>query len=436
MMSGAMKIGMIGFGNIGTGVVKYLDQLRQLHAARLPRPMALSRIVDKDITTRRDAPYDLGILSNDLDALYSDPEIEVVIELVGGEEPARSFIERALISGKHVVTANKAVMAAYGPELLDLADEQGVGLLFEASVAGGIPIIRAFQQGLCASELTSVQGILNGTCNYILTRMGEEGLEFDMVLADAQKLGYAEPDPTYDIQGYDTAHKTAILASLAFGMDIRYKDVYVEGIEHIQPPDLRYAKELGFVVKLLGIARRERPEQAVEVRVHPTLVPLTSPLGQVGGVHNSLLVDGYPIGPTMYYGQGAGPDATSSAVISDLMALASDIRGFNRWRDSRLRADMHHKQTKPMECLQARYYLRFEMHDQAGVMDVIRQIMNEQNVSVDSMIQDPDARGVDDSTSITIITHQVREADIQSAIERVELNKASHDKALVIRFME
>jgi homoserine dehydrogenase len=435
-MSGELKIGLIGLGNIGTGVVKYLDQLQALQSERLPRPLLLSRIVDKDTTTKREAPLDASILSDDLDALYTDPEIDVVIELVGGEEPARSFIERALKAGKHVITANKAVMAVYGPELLALADEQGVGLLFEASVGGGIPIIRVLQQGLCANALTSVQGILNGTCNYILTRMGDEGLSFDAVLADAKNLGYAEPDPTYDIEGYDTAHKTAILASLAFGMDIRFKDVHVEGITQVQPVDIRHARELGYVIKLLGIARRDDAGEPAEVRVHPTLVPSTSPLGQVSGVYNSVFVDGIPIGPTMYYGQGAGPDATSSAIISDLMALASDSEDFNRWRDSKLRIEVGRKQIKPMESLQTHYYLRFTMQDQSGVMASIGQALADQHVSIESMIQHAPAGVSDESAIITIVTHQAREMDIQSAIEKVEQLPASRARAFVLRVEE
>ncbi|MRR37829.1 homoserine dehydrogenase, partial [bacterium] len=225
-----LNVGLIGFGNIGAGVVRSLAANRAVIAERLPRPITIKTIADRDTTTRRDAPYTQDQLTGDVNNIFNDPEIDVVIELVGGEEPARTFVARALEAGKHVVTANKALLAVHGPELMALAKKHNVGLLYEAAVAGGIPIIRTLEQGLAANVISSVMGIFNGTCNYILTRMGEAGLSFDKALAEAQELGYAEPDPTYDIEGYDTAHKTAILSSLAFGMDIRFSDVYVEGI--------------------------------------------------------------------------------------------------------------------------------------------------------------------------------------------------------------
>ncbi|MCL5270134.1 MAG: homoserine dehydrogenase, partial [bacterium] len=245
-MTKPLTVGIIGFGNIGAGVVRTLAERAATIASRLPRPIVVKTLADKDTTTPRQAPYDPAQLKGDAVAVLDDPEIDVVVELVGGLEPARTFVQRALRAGKHVVTANKALLAVHGPELLALAEEKGVGLLFEAAVGGGIPIIRALQQGLSANALTEICGILNGTCNYILTQMSERRLSFAEALAEAQFNGYAEPDPTYDIEGYDTAHKLAILASLAFGMDIRFEDVYVEGITHIQPVDIQYAAELGF----------------------------------------------------------------------------------------------------------------------------------------------------------------------------------------------
>ena len=434
-MGKALTIGIIGFGNIGAGVVRTLAARAEELTQRLPRAIVIKAIADRDLTTQRDAPYDPAILTGDANALFADPEIDVIIELIGGEEPARTFVTRALEAGKHVITANKALLALHGPELLELARSKGVGLLFEAAVGGGIPIIRVLQQGLSANRLTSVQGILNGTCNYILTRMTKEGLPFEQLLKSAQELGYAEPDPTYDIEGYDTAHKIAILASLAFGMDIRFGDVHVEGITQIQPSDIKAARELGYVIKLLGIAQREGEAGAI-VRVHPTLVPLDSPLGQVNGVFNSVLVDGEPIGRTMYYGRGAGADATSSAVVSDLMALAADEGGFAAGRDARLRVRVGEKQLKPMAELHSNYYLRFTMSDKLGVMALIGQALADHEVSIESMIQHARGEGEGDLAQIAIVTHEAQEKTVQAAIARIEATDACLAKTFVLRVEE
>jgi homoserine dehydrogenase len=435
-MSKPLVIGLIGFGNIGSGVVRTLAERADLIHSRLPRPIVLKTIADKDTTTRRNAPYRPEHLVGDAMAVINDPDIEAVIELVGGEEPARTFVERALRAGKHVVTANKALLAVHGPELMALAEKQGVGLLFEASVGGGIPIIRSLQQGLCANELTSIQGILNGTCNYILTNMSERGLPFAQVLEEAKAKGYAEPDPTYDIEGYDTAHKIAILASLAFGMDIRFKDVFAQGITQVEPVDIQYAREMGYVIKLLGIAKREAIGAPVEVRVHPTLIPTDSPLGKVNGVFNGILVDGRPIGMTLYYGRGAGADATSSAVISDLMALAADEGGFSRWRDMRLRVRPGDKLIRPMEELKTHYYIRFTMADRPGAMATLGRALADQNVSIRSMIQHPSTESGDVPATISIVTHLASEKAVQAAIERIERHAMSVAKAFVLRVEE
>ncbi len=434
-MDTPLVMGLIGFGNIGSGLARTLAEREAEIRARSPRPLVLKTIADRDTETRRDAPYDHAQLQSDADAVLYDPEIQVVIELIGGIEPAHAFVRKALESGKHVVTANKALLAEHGAELLELAARNGVGLLFEAAVGGGIPIIRALQQGLAANEMTAVQGILNGTCNYILTRMSERGLPFDEALGEAQDLGYAEPDPTFDIEGHDTAHKTAILASLAFGMDIRPGDVFVEGITRIQPVDIQYARELGFRIKLLGIAKRAETGGPVEVRVHPTLTPAASPLGGVGGVYNAIMVDGRPIGPTMYYGQGAGPAATSSALISDLLALAADVGGFNAARDARLRIPSGQRRIKPMDELRTHYYIRFTMADRSGVMALIGAALAGHNVSIESMIQHR-TMTPDGAATISIVTHQAVEADVQAAAREVEASNTSAGPAFVLRVEE
>ena len=435
-MSKPFVIGLIGFGNIGSGVVRTLAERSDLISSRLPRPIVLKTIADKDTTTPREAPYRPEQLIGDANALINDPEIDAVIELVGGLEPARTFVERALRAGKHVVTANKALLAVHGPELLALAAEQGVGLLFEAAVGGGIPIIRTLQQGLAANELTCVMGILNGTCNYILTRMSQTGLPFADALSEAMKLGYAEPDPTYDIEGYDTAHKIAILASLAFGMDIRFENVFTQGITQLDPVDIQYAHEMGYTIKLLGIAKRAAAGAPAEVRVHPTLIPSDTPLGKVSGVFNGILVVGEPIGTTMYYGRGAGAGATSSAVISDLMALASDNGSFNRWRDARLGVTPGVHALRPMDELETHYYIRFTMADRPGAMATIGRALADQGVSIKSMIQHQSDEAGSRPATISIVTHLAREKSIQAAIAQIEGDAMSAAKAFVLRVEE
>jgi homoserine dehydrogenase len=435
-MSKPLRIGLIGFGNIGAGVIRTLAAQADLLTTRSPRPLVVKRIADKDLTTPRDAVYSPDQLTADANELFADPDIDVIVELVGGEQPAKTFVEMALRAGKHVVTANKALLALHGPELLALAAEHHVGLLFEAAVGGGIPIIRTLQQGLPANTLTSVMGILNGTCNYILTRMVESGLPFSEALEEAKAKGYAEPDPTYDIEGYDTAHKTAILASLAFGMDIRFHDVHVEGITQIQPIDIRYARELGYAIKLLGIAKFDPSTGAASVRVHPTLVPANSPLGQTSGVYNGIRIDGWPIGTTFYHGRGAGADATSSAVVSDLLALAADTQGFNAARDARLRIPVGQRSIKAMDQLVTHYYIRFTMADRPGAMATIGRALADQGVSIESMIQhrrpDSDVNGA----TVSIVTHEASEASVQAAIAQVQNHEMSVAKAFILRVEE
>ena len=432
-MAKPLIIGLIGFGNIGAGVIRTLAEKAEVISSRLPRPLVVKTIADKDTTTQRNAPYEATQLVGDANVILNDPEIEVVIELLGGQEPARTFVERALAAGKHVVTANKALLAVHGPELLATAREHNVGLLYEAAVGGGIPIIRALEQGLCANEFTCVQGILNGTCNYILTQMAERGITFQTALDEAQAEGYAEPDPTYDIEGYDTAHKTAILASLAFGMDIRFEDVFVKGITQVQPVDIDYAKEMGYAIKLLGIAKREGNDERIEVRVHPTLVPLSAPLAKVNGVFNAVFVDGDPIGPSMYYGRGAGAGATSSAIVSDLMALAADAGGFNRWRDAKLPVTVGHKALRPMSELKTHYYIRFTMADQPGTMAILGKALGDNGVSIESMIQHRSASRGSGPATISIVTHTARESSVQTAISKIEEHPVCADKAFVLR---
>jgi homoserine dehydrogenase len=358
-MAEEIRIGLLGFGNIGVGVARNLFLHNETIQQRLERPLRLARIADLDTTTARDTGgFDYApILTNDAGAVLEAPDIDIVIELIGGYEPARQFIERALKAGKHVVTANKAVLAKYGAELMAVARERGVALLFEASVGGGIPIIRTFQQGLAANDFNAVYGIVNGTTNYILTQMTQFGTPFDKALKDAQDKGYAEPDPTFDIEGIDTAHKMSVLAWLAFGRPTRVEEAYVEGITRIIPADLRFAQENGYRVKMLGIARRAG-DGSLELRAHPTFVPESSLLASVNDVYNAIMVEGSPIGSTLYFGRGAGADATSSAVLSDCMALADSIASGGLARESRLLRRAVDMPMRPMSEIEGAFYLR------------------------------------------------------------------------------
>jgi len=320
-MGDPLRLGLIGFGNVGSGVVKALEENRELLAARCPRPLELRRIADIDLERRRPVTVDPKLLTTDAESVVRDPEIDVIIELIGGIEPARTLVETALAEGKSVVTANKAMLASHGPELLALAAEKGVRLLFEAAVGGGIPVVRALCESLAANKIERIQGILNGTSNYILSQMIYEEMSYEEALAEAQTLGYAEPDPTADVEGIDAANKIAILASLAFGFDIRYSDVYRVGISKLTRQDHKIAATEQYVIKPLATAEITEPG-AVGISVQPAVVSISSPLATVGDVMNGIIIEGFPVGVVFLVGPGAGPEPTASAVLGDLMALS------------------------------------------------------------------------------------------------------------------
>lgn len=428
-MTSPINVGLIGFGNIGTGVVNALNSNAAVLEEHLGAHVRITRIVDVDTNRKRDAQYDQAILSNDLDGLMSDPEISIVIELMGGLEPARTYVERALRAKKYVVTANKAMLATFGADLWKLAAENGVALMFEASVGGGIPIIRALQFGLAANRIRRVYGIVNGTCNYILTQMSGEKRDFEAVLAEAQAHGFAEPDPTYDIQGYDTAHKTAILASIAFHQDVRYADVFVKGITRIRQVDLEYASELGYAIKLLGIAR-EAEDGRLEVRVHPTLLPKHSLLANVSGVFNAVMVDGDLVGQTMFYGRGAGANPTSSAVLGDVMTIATEIvRGAGSGKH--LAVKVGEKNLKPIGELETTYYVRLTVADRPGVMARISTILGLHDISINSMIQK--SHHPSHAAVLIILTHKTVERSIQAALKEIAELDVSFDRPFLLR---
>lgn len=425
----SLNIGLIGFGNIGAAVIDTLNKNKDIINKRCSLPLFIKRIADIDIATKRNVDYDQSILTKNADDIFNDKEIDVVIELVGGVGIAKVFVEKALASGKHVVTANKALISHHGPELFELAEKNNVLLLFEASVGAGIPIIRALENSFCPNVITKICGILNGTCNYILTKMEDEKKDFGVVLNEAQKLGYAEPDPTFDVEGYDTAHKLSILASLAFGMDIRAKDVYTEGIRDIQPIDIESGKMMGYRIKLLGIATLE--DGKAEARVHPTFVPIKSQIAAISDVFNGIMIEGIPIGKQILIGRGAGQGSTSSGVISDLMTLSSVVIEGGAGREKRLVIPNGSKQIKPSGELRTQYYIRMQALDVPGTMAKITAILGDNHISIAQMMQlNSDPGGF---VNGFFLIHETKEENVQKAISALQEMKCIKGKPFVLR---
>ncbi len=420
------KLGLLGLGTVGTGTVKILQDPAQRQP--LIKDLELYRVGVRSLDKPREVNLPAECLTTDLDSIVTDPAVEIVIELLGGLEPARSLILRAIANGKHIVTANKAVIARYGEEIFTAAREAGVYVMLEATVGGGIPVIAPLKQSLCSNRIQRVSGIINGTTNYILTRMTQEGGDFQEILADAQRLGYAESDPTADVDGWDAADKIAILASLAFGGRIYRDQVYCEGIRNITAADIAYADRLGFVIKLLATAAREvrteAPEpERLEVRVHPTLLPKDYPLASVNGVYNAILIDGDPVGQVMFYGPGAGSGPTASAVVADVLNIAAllNIQPFGESKsrlDPLLACNHHHYSIlAPIEAIASRFYLRFLVEDAIGVIGRIGTIFGEHNVSLESVVQ---TKTEGDRAELVVITHHVAEGNVRRAMEEIE----------------
>jgi homoserine dehydrogenase len=430
-----VKVGLLGFGTVGCGVVKAFQKNGELLARRLGTPVELARIVDLDIVTPRPVQVERGLLVTDVAAVLDDPEIDIIIELIGGYEPARSFVLRAIANGKHVVTANKALLALHGEEIFKAAEAAGVDVMFEASVGGGIPIISAVKENLGVNAFQSVFGILNGTCNYILTRMTDEGENFANVLADAQAKGYAEADPTFDIEGIDTAHKLALLSSLCFGTRIDFKSIYTEGITQITALDIQYAREFGYKFKLLAIGKRVNGE--IEVRVHPTMLPVDHPLANVDGVFNGVRLVGDFVGPVMLYGYGAGMDATASAVMGDVMAITRNLCAGIGTRTPAMgcpQTSVENLAVKPMEDLVSSYYLRVFAKDQPGVLAQIAGILGHYRISIESMIQP--LRHEADAVPIVLMTHEATERDVRAALAEIDQLDAIRGNSLFVRIEE
>ncbi|QGP93685.1 Homoserine dehydrogenase [Neomoorella glycerini] len=408
-MSGPINIGLLGLGTVGSGVVRLLQQNGAAIAQKLGRPLKVSRILVRDRHRSRQVEVSPDLLTTEPDTILADPDIPIIVEVMGGTGAAREYILKAISRGKSVVTANKDLLALYGKELFDAAEASGVDLFFEASVGGGIPIIRPLKECLAGNRIRQVMGIVNGTTNYILTKMSREGRDFAEVLQEAQSLGYAEADPAADIEGEDAARKMAILASIAFGTRITYPDVYREGISNLTAQDISYAADLGYAVKLLGIARED--EEGIEVRVHPALVPLNHPLAAVSDVFNAIFVEGDAVGETMFYGRGAGSMPTASAVVGDIMEAARNIQHQTRGRISC--TCFYDKPLKPMGAIITKYYLRLIVVDRPGVLASIAGVFGEREVSLASVIQE---RMLGELAELVLITHRVREQNLQDAL--------------------
>ncbi len=418
-MRNQVTVGLIGFGTVGTGVAKVLLENADIITRRLGVPIVLKRIADLDITTDRGLVLPEGILTTDAQSILDDPEIDIVIELIGGYNAAKRLILAAVEKGKHVVTANKALLAVHGEDLYDVVRKANVDLQFEASVGGGIPILRALTSGLSANRVLSISGILNGTSNYILTRMSQENEEFSKALGLAQAKGYAEADPTFDIEGIDSAHKLAIMVNLAFGTPVNIKEVYTEGIAKLTPLDVAYAQELGMTVKLLGIAKYVDGE--LEVRVHPTMIPQQSPLAKVDGVYNAIHLVGDVVGDIMLYGQGAGSLPTASAVVSDIMDVARNLCHAQATRIPPTSFSFDQRipiRIRSMQQLTCRYYLRFMVQDHSGILSKLAGILGSRGISIASVLQKGRQEG--QTVPVVIMTHRASEHSVQEALREIE----------------
>ncbi|GJL69350.1 MAG: homoserine dehydrogenase [Nitrospirales bacterium] len=417
-MKNAIQVGLIGFGTVGTGVVKILQENAGLIAKRVGVPVSLVRIADLDVTTDRGVSVAQGVLTTDVRGILDDPAIDIVLELIGGHEPAKRFILQALERKKSVVTANKALLADHGEEIFEAAFKAGVDIGFEASVGGGIPIIRSLTEGLAANRILSITGIMNGTSNYILTRMTDERRDFDEILQEAKREGYAETDPSLDVDGVDAAHKLAIMVNLAYGTPVPMRSIFTEGISRISTVDIEFARELGFTIKLLGIAKLQ--EHAIEARVHPALVPAGSPIAQVNGVYNAIHLIGDAVGDVVLYGKGAGSLPTASAVVGDIIDLARNRLAGVAGRVPVTSFQWESRESipiKPMDDIESRYYLRCMVKDQPGVLSAISGILGQRGISISSVLQKGRKEG--QTVPLVILTHRSIERAVQSALQEI-----------------
>jgi homoserine dehydrogenase len=414
-----LTLGLLGLGTVGSGVVKILRQNREVLERRVGIPLSIKRIAVRDLKAKRATEVETELLTTDVWAVVRDPDVDIIVELMGGIEPARSLILEAATQGKQVVTANKALLAEAWDEVFAAVTRHDVDLGFEASVGGGIPIIRAIREGFVGNRIESIYGIVNGTSNYILTRMTEAGEEFRVVLGEAMAQGYAEPDPTLDIEGIDSAHKITVLATLAFGCRVPFAQVFVEGISGITPMDISYARELGYKVKSLAIAKQQNGE--IEVRVHPTLIPEGNLLYGVDGVYNAITVIGDMVGANTFIGRGAGIGPSGSAVVGDIIDIARNLATGGRGRvpPAAYRPGQHVElRMKAMDEVLSEYYLRFSVLDQPGVLSNISGVLGRHNISIASVIQK--GRRVGETVPLVMMTHHACERDMQAALREID----------------
>ncbi len=426
-----VKVGICGLGTVGGGSYRVLNRNAALIQARAGRSIEVTHVGAR--RDNPDCPTGDTRVSRDIFSVVDDPDIDIVVETIGGCDVARDLVLRAIDNGKHVVTANKALIAEHGNELFKRAAEKGVTISYEAAVAGGIPIIKAVREGLAANRIEWLAGIINGTGNFILTEMREKGRSFDDVLAEAQQLGYAEADPSFDVEGIDAAHKLVILAANAFGIELQFDKVYTEGISAIDLQDVAYAEELGYRIKHLGIARRT--ERGIELRVHPTLIPAQRLLANVNGIMNAVLVEGDAVGPTLYYGAGAGGEPTASALVADIIDVA---RGLENSPESRVPCLAFHQQYMSPEPILAiedvdtAFYLRMEVLDQPGVLSKVAQIMSDAGISIEALIQKEPQSGAA-TVPLILLTNRAREGLLMQAVSGIEALESVTGNVIRIR---
>ncbi len=426
-------VGIIGYGTVGTGTAKLLLENAELIRCRVGVPVRIVRIADLDTARDRGVHLPEGVLVSDGLKVARDPAIKIVVELIGGTGAAKDFLLEAIRNGKSVVTANKALLAEHGPEISRVASSAGVDVGFEASVGGGIPIIRAMREGLAANRIREIYGIINGTCNYILSRMSNEGKEFGEVLAEAQKIGLAEADPSFDVDGIDSAHKLAILVWLAGGRYVSPKEIAVEGIRDVSAMDIAFAREFGYAIKLLAIAKEK--SGGVEVRVHPTMIPSDHLLATVGGANNAIYVKGDFVGSSLFYGQGAGMLPTASAVVSDVIEIARNLRCGGSGRIPPSGFFLHDSgkgsSVSPSDGVRSEYYLRFKVVDKPGVLSRIAGVLGDHSISISSVLQK--GRKEESAVPIFIVTHLAKESDMRAALQETDRIPVVLDRTRMIR---
>ena len=432
----AINVGLLGIGTVGGGTFNVLQRNAEEIARRAGRPIRITVVADKNIELAKKVTGGACRVTDDAYSVVADPEVDIVIELIGGYGVAKDLVLKAIANGKHVVTANKALLATHGNEIFKAAQDKGVMVAFEAAVAGGIPIIKAVREGLTANRIEWIAGIINGTTNFILSEMRDKGLSFDTVLKEAQRLGYAEADPTFDIEGVDAAHKITILSALAFGIPMQFDKAYIEGISKLDAIDIKYAEQLGYRIKLLGITKRT-PE-GVELRVHPTLIPAKRLIANVEGAMNAVVVQGDAVGATLYYGKGAGAEPTASAVIADLVDVTRmhTADPLNRVPHLAFQPNaMADLKILPMDEVQTSYYLRLRVQDKPGVLADVTRILADEQISIDAVIQKEPGEG-EDQTDLIMLTHLTREKRINAAIAKIEALKVVAGKVTKLRLEE